>query len=384
MELSIDRQIFELIKKSNKILVVLPKNPEADSLASALALRLFLLKLQKDVSVVSSGPPPKNMEFLPGSDVLQNQLSARKSLVVTVDTSQKKLDEISYQTSEAKAQIFLKAKDQEFAPEDVSFTTEKFPVDLIFSLGARSLEELGELYEQNTDLFFETPKINLDNRADNEYFGQINLVDITVNSTAEILADLLQKYEEQLLDQDIATCLLLGIISATRSFQHVQTTPKSFIKASELVALGARQQEIIKHIYKTKSLPLLKLWGRSLARMKIFEQEKVVYSVLSAADFEKAGAGPQDLLPVLAEFIDNVSGYNIIALLAEPFQNQESLILAISEQAPVRKLAENLGPGAKILNQPISGYKIIEQNFEAEALENLEARLLPIIKDQIV
>jgi phosphoesterase RecJ-like protein len=324
------------------------------------------------------------MEFLPGAEVLQNQLSAKKSLVITVNTSVKKLDEISYQTTDLKAQIFLKAKDQEFTAEDVSFATEKFPVDLIFSLGARSLEDLGNLYEDNTDLFFETPKINLDNRADNEYFGQINLVDITVNSTAEILAELLQKYEEQLLDQDIATCLLLGIISATRSFQHVQTTPKAFIKASELVALGARQQEIIKHIYKTKSLQLLKLWGRALARMKIFDQEKIVYSVLSSGDFEKAGATAEDLLPVLAEFIDNISGYKIIALLSEPSQNFENLVVAVHEQISVQKIAEIFGPGAKILNQPIGGYKIIEQHFEAETLENLEARLLPIIKNQIL
>jgi len=290
------------------------------------------------------------------------------------------LEEISYQTSADKAQIFLKDKDREFTPQDLSFSTEKFPVDLIFVLGCKSLEDLGGLYEQNTDLFFETPKINIDNHPDNEYFGQINLVDIAVSSTAEILAEFLQKYEQQLVDQDIATCLLLGIISSTRSFQHVQTTPKAFLKAGELVALGARQQEIIKNIYKTKSLSLLKLWGRALARMKILDQEKTVYSVLNQVDFEKAGAGEQDLLPVLAEFIDNISGYNIIAVLAEPAQNSQRLVLAVHEQIPAQKLADSLGAGAKILSQTIGNYKIIEQSFENDSLENLEARFLDAIK----
>jgi nanoRNase/pAp phosphatase (c-di-AMP/oligoRNAs hydrolase) len=382
MELSIDQQIFEQIRKSNKILIALPQNLLADSLACALGLKLFLAKLQKDVSIVCSGQLPENLDFLPGSNSIQSQIVARKSLVVTVDTTVKKLDEISYQTTDEKAQIFLKAKDREFTADDVSFSAEKFPVDLIFVLGAKSLEDLGGLYEQNVDLFFETPKINIDNRADNEYFGQINLVDITVTSAAEILAELLQKYEEQLIDQDIATCLLLGIISSTRSFQHVQTTPRAFLKASELVALGARQQEIVKNIYKTKSLPLLKLWGRALARMKILEEEKIVYSILNSVDFEKAGAEGYLLLPVLGEFIDNISGYKIIALLAEPAQNSEHLILAVHEQVPAEKLAENLGAGAKILSQNIGSYKIIEQHFTAETLENLEARLLEVIKNQ--
>ena len=380
MDTPIEQQIFEQIRKSNKILIVLPRNISADSLACGLGLRLFLNKLQKDVLVASSGQMEENLKFLPGVEAVANQISAGKSLVVMVDTSVKKLEEISYQTSADKAQIFLKAKDQEFTREDLSFTTEKFPVDLIFVLGCKSLGDLGKLYEDNTDLFFETPKINIDNHPDNEYFGQINLVDIAVSSTAEILAEFLQKYEQQLIDQDIATCLLLGIIFSTRSFQHVQTTPKAFLKAGELVALGARQQEIIKNIYKTKSLSLLKLWGRALARMKILDQEKTVYSVLNQVDFEKAGAGEQDLLPVLAEFIDNISGYNIIAVLAEPAQNSQRLVLAVHEQIPAQKLADSLGAGAKILSQTIGNYKIIEQSFENDSLENLEARFLDAIK----
>jgi nanoRNase/pAp phosphatase (c-di-AMP/oligoRNAs hydrolase) len=380
MELPIDQQIFEQIRKSNKILIVLPQNFLADSLSGALGLRLFLNKLQKDVLVASTGQLPENLKFLPGADTLKNQINAGKSLVVTVDTAVKKLEEISYQTKGDKARIYLKAKGEEFTTQDLSFSTEKFPVDLIFVLGSASLEDLGRLYEDNTDLFFETPKINIDNQPDNEYFGQINLVDITVSSIAEILAETLQKYEEQLLDQDIATCLLLGIIFSTRSFQHVQTTPKAFLKASELVALGARQQEIIKNIYKTKSLPLLKLWGRALARMKILEQEKIVYSVLNPGDFEKAGAGEGELLPVLAEFTDNISGYKIIALLAESVKNSSRLLLLAHEQISAEKLAESLGQGAKILSQSLGSYKIIEQNFENESLENLEARLLEKVR----
>lgn len=381
MEPSIEQQIFEQIRKSNKILIVLPQNLQADALASALGLRLFLGKLEKDVTVASTGVAADNLKFLPGADILQTQISAQKSLVVTVDTTAKKLEEISYQTGEDKAQIYLKGKTAEFTPEDLSFGTEKFPVDLIVVLGARSLEDLGKLYEQNTDLFFETPKINLDNHSGNEYFGQLNLVDITVSSTAEILAEVLQKYEQQLLDQDIATCLLLGIISSTRSFQHVQTTPKAFLKASELVALGARQQEIIKNIYKTKSLALLKLWGRALARMKILEAEKCVYSVLNLGDFQKAGAGEGELLPVLAEFVDNISGYNIIAVLAETAPNSQRLLLAAAEQTETEKLILALGGKTNVLDFNMGNYKIIEQTFENEIPETLEIRFLEAVKN---
>src|ERR1039458_9801791 len=107
MELDIPQQIFALIKKSQKVLIALPEYAGTDSLASALALRLFLLKLQKDVVVAGSGKKAdESLQFLPDVGSVQQALEGGKSLVITVDTSQKKLAEISYQTAETQAQVF--------------------------------------------------------------------------------------------------------------------------------------------------------------------------------------------------------------------------------------------------------------------------------------
>ncbi len=381
MELTQTQQIFEQIKKSQKILVALPEQLSADSLASGIALWLFLNKLKKDVIIASSGQAPENLKFLPDISVVQKQLKSGNSLVVSLDTNEKKLDEVSYQVDEEKntVRIYLKSKAGEFTPENISFSVEKFPLDLILVLGVKSLEDLGRLYDQSADLFFETPKINIDNKAENEYFGQINMVDITATSVAEILVELLQKYEEQLLDEDIATCLLAGIIEKTGSFQKVHTTPRSFLKASELVALGARQQEVIKHIYKTKSLSLLKLWGRALARMKILESEKVIYSILNQSDFEKAQSSQNDLLPTLAEFIENLSDYKIITLIAESLTGQIKFLAAVHVQVEPEKLAVKFG--GKILNLNFGHYKVIEQDITGESLENLEKIFLESVAD---
>lgn len=380
MELTTTEQIFEQIKKSRKILVVLPMQLTPDSLASGLGLRLFLAKLQKEVVIASAGSVPEHLKFLPGANLLEKQIAVNKSFVITVDTSVKKLDEISYQNDPGKAQIYLKSQNQEFTPQDITFSADKFPLDLVIVLDAKSLEDLGQLYDQHTDLFFETPKINIDNKSGNEYFGAINLVDITATSVAEILAELLEKYEEQLLDEDIATCLLTGIIAKTQSFQHVQTTPKAFLKASALVSLGGRQQEIIKNIYKTKALSLLKLWGRALARMKILEEQKVIYSVLGAGDFEKAESSSEELLPALKEFLDNISGYKLIAILGEPQKNTVRLLIAVHEQLPSEKLVDSLGGDAKTLDVAFGNYKIVEQTFSQISLEEAERRFLAALE----
>lgn len=413
MDLTSDQQIFEQVRKSNKILIVLPENLTADSLSAGLALRLFLSRLQKDVVVATSGRVPENLKFLPGVNLVQNEIGMGKSLVITVDTSVKKMEEVSYQTGADKVQIYLKSKDVQFDQNDLSFSQEKFPVDLIVCLGAKSLEDLGALYEQRADLFFETPKINIDNKTNNEYFGQLNFVDVTATSVSEILAEVLQKYEEQLVDEDIATCLLSGIIAQTNSFQHVQTTPKAFLKASELVSLGGRQQEIIKNIFKTKSLSLLKLWGRALARIKTPSADAVypgtfqnapqssvevngvkslpvksntqpegawIYSVLNLGDFEKAESSPEELPAVLKEFIDNAGSYKIVALIFEVAKDSTKFLAAVHEQIPAENFLENLGNNGKILDFKIGNYRIVEAVFPETSLEGLESKFLETVK----
>ena len=378
METELESQFFDFLDKSKKVLLALPENLDADSLASALALRLILLKRQKQVSVVSAGLVPPQLNFLPGAGEVRLKPESGNSLVLTLDTSVKPLEEISYQTAGQKVSIYLKPKADNFTPQDITFSAEKTACDLIIVLGARSLEDLGGLYENNTDLFFETPKINLDHKPDNEYFGQLNLVDVTATSVAEILAELFAKYPAENWDADIATCLLCGIIAGTHSFQDVQTTPKAFLKASQLIALGARQQEIIKNFYKTKSLPLLKLWGRALARIKTQEEKQLLYALLSTNDFERSQATAADLPAVLKEFLDNLSGYKLVALLAEPQAGQGRLLLAAHRQVPLESLEAAFA--GQVSESGATGYRFIERDFSG-GLEAFESQFLDAIKN---
>lgn len=340
MELTVQEQIFELLRKAKKIIIALPERLTADAVSGGLALKMFLQKMQKDVDLVSSGRALDPLVFLPASDEIKNSINAGKSLVLSINTAQKKLDEISYQIFPDRASVYLKSGGAAFEASDVSFAQEKFPVDVIITLEAPSLEALGSLFEQNTDLFYETPKINIDHKASNELYGAVNLVEVSATSVGEILAGLLESFEASLLDQDIATALLCGIITKTNSFQHARTTPEAFLKASKLIGLGGRQQDIIKHFYKTKSLPLLKLWGRCLARLKTEEAFLFAYSALNFADLEKSGAVFTDILPALKELLSSLSGFRLVAILAEVAQGEFRIFLAAHLSLPAAKVLQ--------------------------------------------
>lgn len=374
MEISPEQQIFDLLRKANKILIALPEALTTDAVAGGLALKLFLQKLQKDVELASSGKVEEILRFLGAHDAIKPDITLGKSLVVRVDTSVKKLEEISYQTENNQALIYLKAMGQAFDPADLSFSSDKFPVDAIVTLSAPSLGSLGKLFEMHADLFYETPKINIDHKAANELYGAINLVDVTATSVAEILAGLLEQFEASLLDRDIATALLAGIIAKTNSFQHSQTTPQAFLKASKLVSLGGRQQEIIKNFYKTKSLALLKLWGRCLARLKTSDEFSLAYTVLNKSDFEKTGATPDLAEAALKEFVENLSSYKLAGILAETEPGQFIGWLAAHSAIDFSVMPQAL-PEAKESGQTFGMYKIYSFSFGPISQADAEHKL---------
>ncbi|HVY68099.1 MAG TPA: hypothetical protein VHA30_04375, partial [Patescibacteria group bacterium] len=207
-----------------------------------------------------------------------------------------------------------------------------------------------------------------------------NLVDITATSIAEILTELMQQYEQQLIDEDIATCLLTGIVDKTASFQQAQTTPKSFLKASDLVNLGGRQQEVIKNIYKTKPLSLLKLWGRALARLKIYEAQKALCSVLGPADFERAESSEAEVLPALAELVNNVSGYDAVLLIAEPVKGRACITAALHERLPTAEFLGRLKENGRILPQTLGHYRLLQTEKTGQSAEALEQRVTDALK----
>ncbi len=380
MESTVYQQIFDQINKATRILIALPAHPNTDAVASGLAMSHFFHKLDKEVDVAATGEVPGNLSFLPGTDTIRQTLSTGKSLVVMVNIKTKPLDEVSYQTTEGNVSIYLKAKEGQYGPEDVSFASDKAPYDVVIILGSAALSDLGSLFDENADLFFETPKICVDNHASSEYFGAINLVDINATSVAEMLSGLFTAYEGQLVDEDIATCLLAGIVTQTNSFQRVQTTPQAFLKASELVSLGARQQEVIKYLYKTKSLSLLRLWGRALARLKMVDDLSLVYSLLALSDFGKAGADSKDVPQVLKELLDNISSYKIVALLCEVMGGGVEISLAAHHLINLETFGSALGASASVSPQVSGQFAMVVVSLPNTTLNDAEAKFVEAVQ----
>ena len=175
------------------------------------------------------------------------------------------------------------------------------------------------------------------------------------------------------MDEHIATSLLTGIIAETNSFQHAKTTPRAFLKASQLIAQGGKHQEIIRELYKTKSIALLKLWGRALARLKEVPELSVVYSLVNHSDIEKTSSKPEDVFGVMKELVASLAGAKIILFLAEIAPQEVVGYFHLHPSVKAQILAPALS--AQMLNGALGKFTVKGVNLldlEKDVLEKLQ------------
>jgi nanoRNase/pAp phosphatase (c-di-AMP/oligoRNAs hydrolase) len=315
MTLEPREQFKNFLEKSEEILILIPENPSGDAVGSAWALYFFLEKSGKNPTIAFSNHLSQKYSFLPKPTRIETEISGARDFILQFNTTHNKISNIRWEEKDNNLDLHITPEKGTIDPRDFSFILAKFKYDLIVVLDSPDLQRLGKLYEKNPDLFFEIPVVNIDHRSNNENFGQINIVDVTLSSCSEILSNILESISPAFIDKTIADCLLTGIISATDSFQQKNTTPKSLLAAATLMDKGADQQEIIRWLYKTQPLHILKLWGRAMAKLRWDEKTQLIITDLSVEDFVQSRANINESVSILEKLQENYSEGRIFVLL---------------------------------------------------------------------
>lgn len=299
---------------SRHLLVTVPKAYTLDSLGSALALALAAQSLGKRVTIVADGFSwPAQYPFLPAYDV-KPTLAGLQQFQIKVNLERTPLAQLSYSATPQELTVVLVPKHGAWTAADVRSETSDYQYDLIAVVGASDRDSLGSVFSDHRDFFFRTPTIVIDHHAGNDGFGQYRLVDVTAAATAELVYRLLDDWRVG-LDKSIATCLLAGIIEATRSFRDPRTAPATLEAASALVAADADRAGIIRALYRSTPLTTLQLWGRVLSRLKSDDSHRLVWASISESDFAESGTTPANLSGVLDDLVVNLPTAEVAALL---------------------------------------------------------------------
>jgi len=370
--LSSQEQLKSQIESAENILILTAEKPTYDAVAAGWAISHLLKNIGKNPTILQRESKNNILSFLAKPEKLETEIKGARDFMLSFDTTRNKIIDFRTENKIGTFEIYITPEREAIDPRDFSFVPAKFKYDLVIVLGCSDLDRLGDLKEKNSDLFFELPVVNIDNASGNENFGQINLVDITASSLAEILAELFKSSWEKQTNQDIAQCLLAGLISATHNFQSKRTTPQTFLAASWLIEKGADQQEIVRNLFKTQSFSFMKLWGRVMARLQWDEKLKIAWSTISLEDFVQSRTKPEELPLVLEKVKDNFSAGKIFAILYSETLGRSIALVRNSDSESLKNIQKNLGGEIK------NGH--LEMIFEDKNILEAEKELLAKLK----
>ena len=371
-------QATTLLKKASRILLIVPARPSQDAFASMTAFYLALVKQDAGkIQAVSPSHVPPTLQFLPGSSQVAQHVIQEPNITLDI-AGPETIEEVHQEKLNGGVRLHITLKSGTNIKKDQLETTVRLlPYDAIVTFGAADLEELGEIFTKHADFFYSTPIINIDHRANNEHYGTVNIVDITHSSIAEVTHEAITALGENFIDKDIATCLYAGIVAATHSFHKPTTTPHAFTLAAQLLSLEANKEEVIQHLVKTKPLPLLKLSGRALARLKYDEYGGLFWSLIRALDFHESNSTTALIPDVIHELANNISGYNAAFLVYEDEQKHFHAYILLGKGLLKRRQEIQQQLSAKKENGflQISLPAITLEEAEGKALESVRSIL---------
>lgn len=234
-------QIKQHISNAKDILIVTHEKPTADSVGSALALRLALQSMGKNVTVACPDLMTVELSSFVGANKVQKDVS-QKNFIVSLDYVEGSIEKVSYNIEGDKFNLVIEPREgfEPFSQEKVSYSYAGSRADIIFCIDTIHLGGLKSLYEGEKNLFASKPLVNIDHHPNNVNYGTVNIVDPKASSTAELVAGVIDDLGVS-WSVDIATNILNALYEATDNFTSKSVTAGAFETAARCIKLGGRK-----------------------------------------------------------------------------------------------------------------------------------------------
>lgn len=236
---SAKQQLADKLKSANNILVTVSRDPSVDQLAACLGLTLLLNKQGKHSVAVFSGKVPSTIEFLKPEETIEKNTDSLRDFIIALDKN--KADKLRYKVEDNVVRIFITPYKTSISQEDLEFSQGDFNVDVVIALGVKKQEDLDEAITAHGRILHDATVASI-NLGSDAGLGTINWQDPQASSLSELVTELAPLLGENLLDNQIATALLTGIVAETDRFSNDKTSSQTMSASSALMAAGANQQ----------------------------------------------------------------------------------------------------------------------------------------------
>ncbi len=244
--------LYALLRRPARVVIVTHKNPDGDALGSSLALAGVLRKLFHQVKVVLPNEYPPIFHFLPGID-----------------------------------EVII----GELRPDEAVAAFEQ--ADIIFCLDFNALDRIDRF---GLDVMAaRAVKVLIDHHIDPEPFADHVISNTEASSTAELVYDFL--VDAGLgghIDPPIAEAIYTGILMDTGSFRYA-TNARVFEIAAALKRIGMDDYTLQIRLFNSLTEKQLKLLGHCLAnRMELISEYHAGIIWLDKDDYKAWGIGRGD------------------------------------------------------------------------------------------
>lgn len=242
------QQIAETLKDAENILVTVNANPSVDELSAALGLTLLLNKLDKHATAVFSGDIPPAITFLDPEKTFENTTNSLQDFIIALD--KEKADHLRYKVDGDLVKIFITPYRTHISQDDLEFSMGDFNVEAVVAIGVQNTDDFDAALADHGRIMHDATVASIGIGDLNSQLGSINWNERDASSYSEMVANLGEsiRTDKTLIDEQIATALLTGVVAATERFSNEHTTSKVMTLAAQLMAAGANQQLIATHL----------------------------------------------------------------------------------------------------------------------------------------
>ncbi|MGD8464075.1 MAG: bifunctional oligoribonuclease/PAP phosphatase NrnA [Anaerolineae bacterium] len=282
------KRIHALIDAARRVLMITHVAPDGDAIGSLLGLGWYLQALGKLVTLACEDPVPDSYRSLPGSDRVVQRVDGAYDLVISLDCSDRR--------------------------------------------------RMGSVYD---DAWTSIPVINIDHHVTNTLFGTVNWVDVSRAATAHIILDLADAYQWQTTEA-IATCLLTGIVTDTRSFRTSNVDRDTVQAALHLMDAGASLSEVARRSLEQRPLSTVRLWGQAFERLHL--EDGILWTEITS-DMRRAVGLPENGSKGLANFLSGIREAQVVVVFAERDDDTVDVGMRSVPGIDVAQVALSLGGG---------------------------------------
>jgi hypothetical protein len=235
-------QVVKTLKSANCVLVTVKNSPSVDELTAAIGLTLILNRMHKHAVTVFSGKVPSTLEFLQPDMAIEANTDSLRDFIIALDKS--KADKLRYKVEDNVVRIFITPYKTSISERDLEFSQGEFNVDAVIALGVTVKEDFDEAVTAHGRILHDATVVTLTARDVTSQLGAINWHDQLASGVSEMIASITDQLGPDIMDGQIATSLMTGIVAETDRFKNSFTTPQVLSLSSKLMTAGANQQLI--------------------------------------------------------------------------------------------------------------------------------------------